>query len=753
MEGLMLLLVALLILSWVATPILLVSVRNRLERVEESLRLLWAMRVQTKEAPKPSPEETPSPTPSAPPQPSVAPTPPPMAERPKPPVAARTRPPSVEQDIPLRPIPRRVVPPVAPSVLQAWLARMGTLATDWLLVRGAFAHEGGASRETALAVHWLIRAGVATVLFGVSFFVRWAIAHGVLGPVGRCSLTVLTGAALVAGGLALLRTRYRIVGEGLAGVGIVALYFALYAATAMFGLLPHAAGFAGMAALTFAAGGVALGLRLPSVAALVTVGGVLTPVLLRAETANLPLLYLYLGLLSVGVSAGAWLRRWDALAVLGFALTWLVSLIAPHDATTPYWFTVLQLLYVLLIFGNLIRRGWKSGWLNFAALLANLAVFWCAFIPLKVDVTVCTVLSLALAGVYALLGGLMRLRGDRRMTWCAALLALVCLALAPVFALNAAGIALAWCLIAVATVELGRHTQEDALTDLGQGFGLFALLSALLMASEATLSVAHFGLGRSSGLLRLVLCLAGTVLVVGHGWWRLNERSELRGRGFALLGWVCSLIYLPLTLCQVRPARMSVLLATVITVMAWSALVPLVLRPRRDWMKDITNVTVWLVTAAVGFWLFVLIFLGEQGEWFAVCAPLAGLLFVAHLLVSGEWLPWRWGFRILAAVFLGLVLSRVAHSVGLQLWGKDAALIAISPAWGLYALALVALGLWKNLRNVRLSGLALFALTLGKVFLVDLADTELLWKVLAALPVGGLLILGAVIYLRLTPKS
>lgn len=650
-------------------------------------------------------------------------------------------------------MPPRVPAQPAPSALWAWLARLGTLAQDWLLVRGAFAPKGDASRETALAVHWLIRAGVATLLFGISFFVRWAIAHGMLGPVGRCALTALAGAALATGGLALLRTRYRTVGEGLTGVGMVALYFTLYAATTMFGLFPHTVGFMGMAALTFVAGGVALGLRLASVAALVTVGGVLTPVLLRAETANIPLLYLYLGVLSGGVAAGAWVRRWDALAVLGFTLTWMVSLFAPKDGATPHWFTALHMLYVLLTFVNLIRRDWKGGWLTLAALLANLAVFWCAFIPLAVGNGARTALALALTGVYATLGTLMRLRRDRRMVWCAALMALVCLALAPAFALGAAGMALAWCLIAAATVELGERTREDALTDLGQLFGLFALGAALLTANGTTLRVAAHGLGQSTGLLRLGMCLAGTALVAAHGWWRLRGRSEVRGCGVAMFGWVCALPYLPMALAHVRTARTVDLLVTVLFVAGWSAFVPLTFRPRRQWMRGAAYVAVGIATALVGIRLLVCVFGARHGEWVALCAPLAGLGFVGHLLCLSRWMPWRWGVRAVAAVVFGLVLSRMAHSVGWVLWGKEAALIAITPAWGLYALGLVALGLGRDLRHVRLAGLGLFALTLGKVLLIDLAGTELLWKVLAAVPVGGLLILGAVIYLRLTPKS
>ena len=79
--------------------------------------------------------------------------------------------------------------------------------------------------------------------------------------------------------------------------------------------------------------------------------------------------------------------------------------------------------------------------------------------------------------------------------------------------------------------------------------------------------------------------------------------------------------------------------------------------------------------------------------------------------------------------------------------------MAISCIWGLYALVLLALGLWLRNRPARLSALALLALTLGKVFFIDLAERSLLLKMLAALPLGLLLILGAWLYLRLSTRE
>ena len=50
------------------------------------------------------------------------------------------------------------------------------------------------------------------------------------------------------------------------------------------------------------------------------------------------------------------------------------------------------------------------------------------------------------------------------------------------------------------------------------------------------------------------------------------------------------------------------------------------------------------------------------------------------------------------------------------------AVVWMSIAWALYASALVGVGFWKKRAALRWTGLAVFAITLAKVFLVDMAS-------------------------------
>jgi LPXTG-motif cell wall-anchored protein len=53
-----------------------------------------------------------------------------------------------------------------------------------------------------------------------------------------------------------------------------------------------------------------------------------------------------------------------------------------------------------------------------------------------------------------------------------------------------------------------------------------------------------------------------------------------------------------------------------------------------------------------------------------------------------------------------------------------------------------------DVKPLRITSLALFGVTIGKVFLVDLAELEAYIRVFLLIAIGALLILGGYIYLR-----
>ena len=72
----------------------------------------------------------------------------------------------------------------------------------------------------------------------------------------------------------------------------------------------------------------------------------------------------------------------------------------------------------------------------------------------------------------------------------------------------------------------------------------------------------------------------------------------------------------------------------------------------------------------------------------------------------------------------------------------------LSVYWGILAFILLLTGLKKQIKYLRLCGFGLFAVTAGKIFFVDLASLEQLWRIVAFAVIGLFMLAGAVLYIR-----
>jgi uncharacterized membrane protein len=72
--------------------------------------------------------------------------------------------------------------------------------------------------------------------------------------------------------------------------------------------------------------------------------------------------------------------------------------------------------------------------------------------------------------------------------------------------------------------------------------------------------------------------------------------------------------------------------------------------------------------------------------------------------------------------------------------------LGLSILWGIYSLALIAYGIWKNNKKLRLTAIALFAITLLKLFFYDISHLNTIAKTIVFVSLGILLLIISFLY-------
>ena len=148
----------------------------------------------------------------------------------------------------------------------------------------------------------LARIGIALLLLGVAFLLKYSIDQGWIGPAVRVGMGVALGLALVGGG-GLLRTRRAELSLVLQGGGIAALYASLFAAFQLYGLVGYTLAFVLMTAVTALGFGLAVMGRSAVLSVVAVLGGLGTPFLLNRDAGTLVGLMAYVAIVLAGGSA------------------------------------------------------------------------------------------------------------------------------------------------------------------------------------------------------------------------------------------------------------------------------------------------------------------------------------------------------------------------------------------------------------------------------------------------------------------
>ena len=268
--------------------------------------------------------------------------------------------------------------------------------------------------EGTIGKLWLNRIGIVAILFGVSYFLKYAFDSGWIGEGGRIAIGLIAGIAVI-----LWSERFRAKGSpafsySLKAVGIGILYLSLWAASQRYHLVPASVAFIAMIVVTASTITLALTQDAEILAVYAMIGGFSTPALVSTGENHEIVLFSYVCLLDLAiltmVSFKPWRRIvWGSLVgTLTLAFGWATAF---YDNTerpvTVLFATIFFVIFALVpLVTPLTRSRWHRGFsLTLTILpLVNAALFFLSLYAMYSQETVTlTWYALALGAVYLLL--------------------------------------------------------------------------------------------------------------------------------------------------------------------------------------------------------------------------------------------------------------------------------------------------------------------------------------------------------------